>query len=224
MLHGRRPPSRSGVRVDGALAARARVHRAHRYGGRAGEPGCARRVDGRGSRRRRAQGDVTSAGTDESTEVPLKRPDGSPFYVAEPLPLPVDRVRFVGEAVAMVVAETALAARDGAERVIVDWTVGVDRLEEDRAARGTSMTSPRRRCGRASCSSAIAGSRSSRWSAASRCWPTISGRTRSCGPPTIRTRTASSRARRRSSASGSGSCPPRRSTRCSPAAPSASTA
>jgi CO/xanthine dehydrogenase Mo-binding subunit len=67
--------------------------------------------------------------------VPLKRPDGSPFYVAEPLPLPVDRVRFVGEAVAMVVAETALAARDGAERVIVDWTVGVDRLEEDRAAR-----------------------------------------------------------------------------------------
>ena len=54
-------------------------------------------------------------------EVPLKSPDGSPFYVAEPLPLPVDRVRFVGEAVAMVLAETALAARDGAERVIVDW-------------------------------------------------------------------------------------------------------
>jgi aerobic carbon-monoxide dehydrogenase large subunit len=54
-------------------------------------------------------------------EVPLKSPDGSPFFVADPLPLPVDRARFVGEPVAMVVAETALAARDGAERVIVDW-------------------------------------------------------------------------------------------------------
>src|SRR5687767_5523883 len=54
-------------------------------------------------------------------EVPLKSPDGAPFFVADPLPLPVDRARFVGEAVAMVVAETAFAARDGAERVIVHW-------------------------------------------------------------------------------------------------------
>src|SRR5262245_17681982 len=54
-------------------------------------------------------------------EVPLKSPDGAPFFVADPLTLPVDRARFVGEPVAMVVAETALAARDGAERVIVEW-------------------------------------------------------------------------------------------------------
>src|SRR5439155_721181 len=54
-------------------------------------------------------------------EVPLKSPDGSPFFVSEPLPLPVDRARFVGEPVAMVVAETALAARAGAERVTVEW-------------------------------------------------------------------------------------------------------
>jgi carbon-monoxide dehydrogenase large subunit len=54
-------------------------------------------------------------------EVPLKSADGSPFFVSDPLPLPVDRARFVGEPVAMVVAETALAARDGAERVIVEW-------------------------------------------------------------------------------------------------------
>src|SRR4029453_19465224 len=53
-------------------------------------------------------------------EVPLKSPDGSPFFVSAPLPLPVDRARFVGEPVAMVVAETALAARDGAERVTVE--------------------------------------------------------------------------------------------------------
>jgi hypothetical protein len=74
-----------------------------------------------------------------------------------------------------------------------------------------------------SSSSATAGSPSSRSRAASRCSPTTSGRTRSCGPPTIRTRTASSRARPRCSASVSGRCPPRRNTRCSPVVPSAST-
>jgi carbon-monoxide dehydrogenase large subunit len=54
-------------------------------------------------------------------EVPLKSRDGSAFFVAPHAPLPADRARFVGEAVAMVVAETAAAARDGAERVRVDW-------------------------------------------------------------------------------------------------------
>jgi carbon-monoxide dehydrogenase large subunit len=44
-------------------------------------------------------------------EVPLKSPDGSPFFVSDPLPLPVDRARFVDEPVAMVVAKTAPAAR-----------------------------------------------------------------------------------------------------------------
>ena len=44
-------------------------------------------------------------------------------------------------------------------------------------------------------SGAIAGSRSSRSRAASRCSPTMSGRTRSCGRPTIRIRTGSSPAR-----------------------------
>jgi carbon-monoxide dehydrogenase large subunit len=43
-------------------------------------------------------------------------------FVAPHLPMPADCVRFVGEVVAMVVAETPAAARDGAERVVVDWT------------------------------------------------------------------------------------------------------
>src|SRR2546428_643764 len=43
-------------------------------------------------------------------------------FVAPHPPMPADCVRFVGEAVAMVVAETPAAARDGAERVVVDWT------------------------------------------------------------------------------------------------------
>src|SRR5438552_1699688 len=43
-------------------------------------------------------------------------------FVAPHPPMPADRVRFVGEVVAMVIAETPSAARDGAERVEVAWT------------------------------------------------------------------------------------------------------
>ena len=43
-------------------------------------------------------------------------------FVAPHPPMPADCVRFVGEVVAMVIAETPAAARDGAERVVVDWT------------------------------------------------------------------------------------------------------
>ncbi len=43
-------------------------------------------------------------------------------FVAPHPPIPADRVRFAGEVVAMVVAEAPAAARDGAERVVVDWT------------------------------------------------------------------------------------------------------
>jgi len=43
-------------------------------------------------------------------------------FVAPHPPMPADRVRFAGEVVAMVIAETSAAARDGAERVGVDWT------------------------------------------------------------------------------------------------------
>jgi len=42
-------------------------------------------------------------------------------FVAPHPPMPADRVRFAGEVVAMVIAETAAGARDGAERVTVDW-------------------------------------------------------------------------------------------------------
>src|SRR5262245_18948620 len=54
-------------------------------------------------------------------EVPLKSRDGAPFFIAPHPPLPIDRARAVGEAVAVVIAETAAAARDGADSVAVDW-------------------------------------------------------------------------------------------------------
>ena len=54
-------------------------------------------------------------------EVPLRSRDGAPFFLAPHPPLPADRARHVGQAVALVLAETAAAARDGAEQVRVDW-------------------------------------------------------------------------------------------------------
>src|SRR5262249_34258897 len=54
-------------------------------------------------------------------EIPLHNSDGSlPFHTPERV-LPIDKTRYAGEAVAMVVAETLAAAKDGAERVIVDY-------------------------------------------------------------------------------------------------------
>jgi carbon-monoxide dehydrogenase large subunit len=49
----------------------------------------------------------------------IKRDDV--VFVAPHPPMPADCARFVGEIVAMVVAETTAAARDGADRVVVDW-------------------------------------------------------------------------------------------------------
>ena len=54
-------------------------------------------------------------------EVRLRNRDGSEFFIAPHPVLPADTVRLVGEAVAMVIAETPAAAEDGAERVVVDY-------------------------------------------------------------------------------------------------------
>jgi carbon-monoxide dehydrogenase large subunit len=50
-----------------------------------------------------------------------KRPDGRPVDAAPRRALTVDVARFVGDAVAMVVAETRQQAKDAAERVEVEW-------------------------------------------------------------------------------------------------------
>src|SRR5436190_11564994 len=54
-------------------------------------------------------------------DVRLQNRDGSEIFVAPHWPLPVDKARFAGEAVAMVVAETVRLARDAAELVRVDY-------------------------------------------------------------------------------------------------------
>ncbi len=53
--------------------------------------------------------------------VPLERPDGTPMYTP-PRPLLVrERVRMIGDYVALVVADSADEARDAAERVVIEY-------------------------------------------------------------------------------------------------------
>ena len=54
-------------------------------------------------------------------DMPRKRRDGSPMYKPFRAAVEGDRVRYVGQVVAVVVAETAAQARDAAERVEVDY-------------------------------------------------------------------------------------------------------
>src|SRR5690348_12156661 len=52
--------------------------------------------------------------------LPLKSRDGSPLLQTNRMPLASDKVRYVGDAVAFVVAETVAQARDAAEAVVLD--------------------------------------------------------------------------------------------------------
>jgi carbon-monoxide dehydrogenase large subunit len=65
--------------------------------------------------------DLASAGYSPFTcGLPLKNRDGSPLLQTNRMPLVTDKVRYVGDAVAFVVAETPAQARDAAEAVVLD--------------------------------------------------------------------------------------------------------
>ena len=53
-------------------------------------------------------------------DITLDNSNGSPIEVPAQMPLAVGRVRFVGEPVALIVAETLAAAKDAAELIAVD--------------------------------------------------------------------------------------------------------
>ena len=65
----------------------------------------------------------------------LRNAGGVPPFEALHWPLPTDKARFVGEAVAIVVGETVNAAKDGAERVEIDYEVLPAVVETVAAAR-----------------------------------------------------------------------------------------
>jgi len=65
--------------------------------------------------------DLAGAGYNPFTVgLPMKNRDGSPLMQTNRLPLMTDKVRFVGDPVAFVVAETLAQARDAGEAVVVD--------------------------------------------------------------------------------------------------------
>ncbi len=53
--------------------------------------------------------------------MPRKKADGSPMFAPQRPALVIDRVRYVGDPVAMVIAETLVQAKDAAERIEVDY-------------------------------------------------------------------------------------------------------
>ena len=53
--------------------------------------------------------------------MPRKRPDGKPMFAPQRPALVVDRVRYVGDPVAMVIADTLAQAKDAAELVEIDY-------------------------------------------------------------------------------------------------------
>jgi len=56
-------------------------------------------------------------------DIPLSNTDGTPMFTAPHYPLAIDKVRHVGEAVAMVIADSLAAAKDGAEAIEVEYDV-----------------------------------------------------------------------------------------------------
>ena len=64
--------------------------------------------------------DLDEAGIHNMPAAAGKNRDGSPTPRPVQRPLATDRVRYVGEPIAMVVAETAKQAKDAAEAVFVD--------------------------------------------------------------------------------------------------------
>lgn len=81
---------------------------------------------------------------------PLKSRDGSPFKPSEQPFLAHDKVRFVGEAVAMVIAETPKQAKDAAEQVMADYgtldAVGTLQAVEDGAGATIWESAPDNLC------------------------------------------------------------------------------
>src|ERR1700680_2626355 len=68
-------------------------------------------------------------------ETPLRNKGGVAPFEAPHQPLPTDKAHFVGEAVALVVAATVHAAKDGAERIEIDYEVLPAVVETAAAAR-----------------------------------------------------------------------------------------
>ena len=82
---------------------------------------------------------------DFSTFAGLMNADGKPMAAPPYYPLAVDEVRFVGEAVAAVIAQTRLQAQDAAEQVTVEYEE-LPTVVDDRGRHGEERTAALARC------------------------------------------------------------------------------
>ena len=106
-------PRQSGARLCAALAACP----------------CAHRFDRRDAREGGARRALVLTGEDEAVLalglhgriMPRKRRDGSPVFISPQPPLARGRVRYIGDPVALVVADTLDQAKDAAELIEVDY-------------------------------------------------------------------------------------------------------
>ena len=75
-------------------------------------------------------------------DITLPNRDGKPVFVAPHYPLALDRVRFVGEGIALVVAETLAIAREAAELIEVEYEVlaaSAEGVERSQARSGAHL-------------------------------------------------------------------------------------
>ena len=56
-------------------------------------------------------------------DIAIENPDGTPVFTAPHFPIAVEKVRHVGEIVALIVATTVALAKDAAEAVVVDYEI-----------------------------------------------------------------------------------------------------
>ena len=84
-------------------------------------PGVLGGADRRGLRGRRPQADAAFAGAVDQFRHEAHRAGGGEVFIGPHMLLPADKARHVGEAVAMVVAETRAQAMDAAEAVEIEY-------------------------------------------------------------------------------------------------------
>ncbi len=104
----------------GAFALPACPYSRHRYVGSLGKPGRSGGLDRSGHIGRRDCADTAQPRSSTKFDMVLTAPDGGKPFVGPHYLLPNDKARHVGEAVAVVIAETAAQAVDAAEKVAVD--------------------------------------------------------------------------------------------------------
>ena len=111
----------SGLRGDGPLAARTCANPFDRVAAAHAAPGVLAVLTGHDMLADGLKPIPHAVRTGHPADIQLENTDGSPPFIPPHYPMAADEVRHVGDIVAMVVADSLAAAKDAAERVVVDY-------------------------------------------------------------------------------------------------------